>query len=75
MAKAVGIDLGTTNSVVAVVEAGEPTVILRQERRGARGRGGQARRRGLPGRPGPAAIRRPPRRGGGVDNMVRAVRG
>ncbi|MDQ1446010.1 MAG: molecular chaperone DnaK, partial [Acidimicrobiaceae bacterium] len=27
MPKAVGIDLGTTNSVVAVLEAGEPTVI------------------------------------------------
>src|SRR3979490_1511442 len=27
MAKAVGIDLGTTNSVVAVLEAGEPTLI------------------------------------------------
>ncbi len=50
MARAVGIDLGTTNSVVAVLEGGEPTVIanaegvedhavrrrLRQERRGAR---------------------------------------
>ena len=50
MAKAVGIDLGTTNSVVTVLEAGEPVVIpnaeggrttpsvvgLRQVRRGAR---------------------------------------
>jgi molecular chaperone DnaK len=27
MAKAVGIDLGTTNSVVAVMEGGQPTVI------------------------------------------------
>jgi molecular chaperone DnaK len=27
MPKAVGIDLGTTNSVVAVLEAGEPVVI------------------------------------------------
>ncbi len=27
MAKAVGIDLGTTNSVVSVLEAGEPVVI------------------------------------------------
>jgi molecular chaperone DnaK len=26
MPKAVGIDLGTTNSVVAVLEAGEPVV-------------------------------------------------
>ena len=56
MARAVGIDLGTTNSVVAVLEGGEPTVIanaegvahhavrrrLRQERRGARRRGRQA---------------------------------
>jgi molecular chaperone DnaK (HSP70) len=28
VAKAVGIDLGTTNSVVAVMEAGKPTVIV-----------------------------------------------
>ncbi|NUR69040.1 MAG: Hsp70 family protein, partial [Streptomyces sp.] len=27
MARAVGIDLGTTNSVVSVLEGGEPTVI------------------------------------------------
>jgi molecular chaperone DnaK len=31
MAKTVGIDLGTTNSVVAVMEAGEPTVIANSE--------------------------------------------
>ena len=31
MCKAVGIDLGTTNSVVAVVQAGEPVVIPNQE--------------------------------------------
>src|SRR5437867_5440670 len=31
MAKVVGIDLGTTNSVVAVLEAGEPTVIPNAE--------------------------------------------
>ncbi|MCL6104254.1 MAG: molecular chaperone DnaK, partial [Actinobacteria bacterium] len=31
MAKAVGIDLGTTNSVVSVLEAGEPTVIPNAE--------------------------------------------
>lgn len=31
MAKAVGIDLGTTNSVVAVLEAGEPIVIANAE--------------------------------------------
>src|SRR5829696_3579972 len=29
--KAIGIDLGTTNSVVAVMEGGEPTVIVNQE--------------------------------------------
>jgi molecular chaperone DnaK len=29
--KVIGIDLGTTNSVVAVMEAGEPTVIVNQE--------------------------------------------
>src|SRR5258705_5473133 len=31
MAKVIGIDLGTTNSVVAVVEGGNPTVITNQE--------------------------------------------
>src|SRR3954451_1374156 len=31
MARAVGIDLGTTNSVVAVLEGGEPTVITNNE--------------------------------------------
>ena len=31
MAKAVGIDLGTTNSVVSVLEGGEPTVIPNAE--------------------------------------------
>src|SRR5437762_1348571 len=31
MAKAIGIDLGTTNSVVAVMEGGRPTVIINSE--------------------------------------------
>jgi molecular chaperone DnaK len=31
MAKTIGIDLGTTNSVVAVVEGGEPQVIVNEE--------------------------------------------
>ena len=31
MAKIIGIDLGTTNSVVAIMQAGQPTVIANQE--------------------------------------------
>jgi molecular chaperone DnaK len=31
MAKAIGIDLGTTNSVVAVMEGGQPTVIINSD--------------------------------------------
>ncbi|MCJ7750449.1 MAG: Hsp70 family protein, partial [Armatimonadetes bacterium] len=31
MAKVIGIDLGTTNSVVAVIEGGEPVVIPNAE--------------------------------------------
>jgi len=31
MAKAVGIDLGTTNSVIAIMEGGEPTVLVNGE--------------------------------------------
>jgi molecular chaperone DnaK len=31
MSKIIGIDLGTTNSVVAMMEGGEPTVIINQE--------------------------------------------
>ena len=31
MSKVIGIDLGTTNSVVAVMEVGEPAVIVNQE--------------------------------------------
>ena len=38
MAKAVGIDLGTTNSVVSVLEAGEPVVIPNAEGGGRRPR-------------------------------------
>ena len=36
MARAVGIDLGTTNSVVSVLEGGEPTVVVRRDGRGGR---------------------------------------
>ena len=35
MSKVIGIDLGTTNSVVAVMEGGEPTVITNQEGKAA----------------------------------------
>ena len=31
MSKIIGIDLGTTNSVVAVIEGGEPTVVTNPE--------------------------------------------
>ena len=31
MAKVIGIDLGTTNSVVAVMESGQPAVLVNQE--------------------------------------------
>ena len=31
MSKVIGIDLGTTNSVVSVMEGGEPTVITNPE--------------------------------------------
>jgi molecular chaperone DnaK (HSP70) len=33
MGKIIGIDLGTTNSVVAVMEGGEPVVITNERRR------------------------------------------
>ena len=31
MSRAVGIDLGTTNSVIAILEGGEPTVLANAE--------------------------------------------
>ena len=31
MGKIIGIDLGTTNSVVAIMEGGDPSVIVNQE--------------------------------------------
>ena len=36
MGKIIGIDLGTTNSVVAVMQGGEPVVIPNQEGAGLR---------------------------------------
>ena len=36
MGKIIGIDLGTTNSCVAVIEGGEPTVITNSEGSGRR---------------------------------------
>jgi molecular chaperone DnaK (HSP70) len=42
MAKAVGIDLGTTNSVVAVMEGGKPVVIINGG--GGKGMMGEAHR-------------------------------
>jgi len=53
MSKIIGIDLGTTNSVVAVMEGGEPVVITKSRRRAADalGRGVYEDRR-APGRPG-----------------------
>ena len=44
MAKVIGIDLGTTNSCVAVMEGGEPTVITNAE--GNKSTAGHAHDRG-----------------------------
>ena len=43
--KVIGIDLGTTNSVVAVMEGGEPVVITNPEGAGRRRRSWRSPRR------------------------------
>ena len=82
MSKVVGIDLGTTNSLVAYVKDGVPVVIRDRERRRARavGRLGLGRRHGLrrPRSPAPADDRRAPHglfreafHGQGLDDVAR----
>ena len=52
MSKIIGIDLGTTNSVVAVMEGGEPVVITNPEGSGSRRRSWRSPRAVTARRPG-----------------------
>ena len=72
MSKIIGIDLGTTNSVVAVMEGGEPVVITNPE--GSRitpvGRGLHQVRRAAGRAGGQAAGRHQPREHGLLDQAL-----
>ena len=72
MGKIIGIDLGTTNSVVAVMEGGQPTVIANQEGRAHHSvRSGVHEERRASGRPSrQAPSHHEPREYGFLDQAV-----